>query len=94
MIIRQIGDFGRFLNIFCNFGAFLAKNQKYPKNNYFEKVKIEDKKVCFKRLNNLFQISYISFLWYEFYDFLICFVICNVLGNFLPFWLFSRFSIL
>ena len=39
-IIRQIHDFGRFLNNFCNFGVFLAKNQKYPKMT-FEKLKIE-----------------------------------------------------
>ena len=30
-IIRQIDDFGRFFNNFCNFGVSLPKNQKYPK---------------------------------------------------------------
>ena len=40
-IIRQIDDFGRFLNNFCNFGVFLAKNQKSPKNDCFKKVKID-----------------------------------------------------
>ena len=60
-IIRQIDDFGRFLNNFCNFGVFLAKNKKIPKNACFENVKIEEKKLFF-RLNNLFQVSDISFL--------------------------------
>ena len=42
MIIRQIDDFGRFLNNFGNFWVFLAKNQKIPKNEYFERVKTEN----------------------------------------------------
>ena len=54
-------DFGRFLNKFCNFGVFLAKNQKNQKY-CFEKVKIKEKIVFFKRLNALFQVSYLSFL--------------------------------
>ena len=59
-IIRQIDDFGRFLNNFCNFGVFLAKNQKFKKH-CFEKVNIE-RIFYLKRLNNLFQIADISFL--------------------------------
>ena len=34
-IIRQIDDFGRFLNNVCNFGVLLAKNQKFPKSDCF-----------------------------------------------------------
>ena len=40
----QIDDFGRFLNDFWSFGVFLAKNRKSPKNDCFEKVKIEEEK--------------------------------------------------
>ena len=40
----QIDDLDRFLNNSCNLGVLLAKNQKYQKNDWFEKVKIEKKK--------------------------------------------------
>ena len=43
-IIRQVDDFGRFLNNFCNFEVFLARNKKnIPNNDCIEKVKIEKK---------------------------------------------------
>ena len=34
-IIRQIYDFGRFLNIFCNYGVFFCQKSNIPKNAYF-----------------------------------------------------------
>ena len=38
-IIRQIDDFGHFLNDFCNFRVFIAKKKKkIPKNDCFKKV--------------------------------------------------------
>ena len=40
-ITRQIDDLGRFLNNFCNFGVFLAKNQKYPKITVLKKWKLK-----------------------------------------------------
>ena len=36
-IIRQMDDFGPFLNNFCNFRVFLDKNQKYPKITVLKK---------------------------------------------------------
>ena len=66
---RANDDFNRFWNNSCNFGVILGKNKKNTINYGFEKVKIEEKMFFFFRLNNLFQISYLSFLWYEFYDF-------------------------
>ena len=64
-IIGQSDDFGRFLNNFGNFGVFLAKNRKYPKitvlKKWKKKKKKKKKKHFFFRLNNLFQIIYISF---------------------------------
>ena len=80
-IIRQMDDFGHFLNNFCNFCLFLAPKKKIPKNDCFEKVKIEEKSFFFyKRLNNLYHSYSMNFM-----ILLICFVICNGLGRFLPF---------
>ena len=36
-IIKQNYDIGRFLINFCNFGVFLAQNQKYPKITVLKK---------------------------------------------------------
>ena len=44
--IGQIDDFDRFFNNSCNLGVFLD-NKKIPKNDCFEKVKIEEKNVFF-----------------------------------------------
>ena len=82
---RQIDDFGRFLNNYCNFGLFLAKNKKIPKSDCFEIIKIEEKKYKKKDLP-----TYLKYLIYHSYSMnlmilLIGFVICNVLGYFLPF---------
>ena len=64
-----------FFNNFCNFGVFLSKKSKIYKKDCLKKLKIED---FLKRLENLFQISYKSFLQYEFYDFvnLFCHLQC------------------
>ena len=40
-IIRQIDDFGRFLNNFCNFGVFLAQNEKHPKMTVLKQWKLK-----------------------------------------------------
>ena len=61
-ILWQIDDFDCFLNNSCNFGAFLAKNLKYLKMTVLKKWKLKIKMFFFLRLNNLLQISYISFL--------------------------------
>ena len=39
-ITRQVDDFGRLYN-FCNFGVYLAKNQKYPKMTVLKKWKLK-----------------------------------------------------
>ena len=39
----QIDDFGCFLNNFCNYGVFLAKNQKYPKITVLKKLNLKKK---------------------------------------------------
>ena len=57
-----------FEQLLLLWGVFRQK-KKRSINDCFETVNIEEKKVFCLRLNNLFQISYISFLWYEFYDF-------------------------
>ena len=46
-IIRQIDDFGSFLNIFCNFGVFLAKNQKTQKILFWKSENRRRKKSVF-----------------------------------------------
>ena len=83
-IIGQIDDFDRFLNNSCNFGVFLAKNQKYPKMTVLKKWKSERRKKKLKIEKLMSNIIYnILIVWI--YDFVNCFVICNVLGHFLPF---------
>ena len=49
-IIRQIGDFGRFLNNFCDFWVFLAKNQNYPKKTVLKKWNLTKKNSFFLNL--------------------------------------------
>ena len=34
-IIMQFDDLGHFFNNFCNFGVFLAQNEKYTKITFF-----------------------------------------------------------
>ena len=77
-ILGQIDDFYRFLNNSCNLGVFLAKNQKYPKMTVLKKWKLKKRRKKNFRLKKLCQISYIIFLYYEFYDFvnLFCHLQC------------------
>ena len=89
--IGQIDDFDRFLNNSCNLGVFLAQNKKYPKMSVLKKCKLKKrrrKKLKIKKLmsNIIYNILIVWILWFL----LICFVICNVLGNF---YLFSDFHV-
>ena len=81
---RQIDDFGCFLNHFYNFGCFFKPKIKIPKNDCYEKGKIKQK--CFFKD----WTTYCKYHIYHSYSMsfmvlLICFVICNILGQFLPF---------
>ena len=40
----QYDDFSSFCNNLCNSGVCKAQNKKIPKNDFFEKVKTEEKK--------------------------------------------------
>ena len=84
-IIRQFDDFGRFLNIFWNFGVFLAQNEKYPKMTVLKKWKLK-KNICFF-LDSTYSFKYHIHHSYsmQFMILLVSFVVCNVLGHFLPF---------
>ena len=82
-IIGPIDDFDRFLNNSYNLGMVLAKNQKYPKMTVLKKWKLKKKKKL--KIEKLMSNIIYTILIVEFYDFVIFFVICNVLGHFLPF---------
>ena len=77
-------EFYDFVDLFCHLqrlGHFSPfQGPKMPKNDCFEKNKIEEEKNVFNRLNNLFQISNIYYLQYEFYDFV------NLFGHLQGFW--------
>ena len=60
-IIWQFDDFGRLLNNFCKFKVFLAQKKKYQKKTVLKKRKLK-RRTKSLRLNNLRQISCISFL--------------------------------
>ena len=64
---------------------FLAQNEKYQKNYCFEKVKIEEKNIFFQNETTYFKYHIYHSYSINFMILLICFVICNVLGHFLPF---------
>ena len=85
-IIGQIDDFDRFLNNSCNLGVFLVKNQKYPKMTVLKKWKFKKKMYFFlKDWTPFFKYHIYHSYSMNFMILLIFFVICNVLGHFLPF---------
>ena len=57
--------FWPFLTNFCNFGVFLAKNQKYPKMTALKKWKLNENKKFFLKIKELISniISIILIVW-------------------------------
>ena len=47
-----------FLRNFCDFGWFLAQNEKYPKQKLFLKVKIENNTIVFITQQLISNIKY------------------------------------
>ena len=77
-IIGQIDDFGRFFNNFCNFGVFIAKNQKYPKMTVLKKWNWKKYVFFLKDRTTYFKYHIYHSYSIDFMILLICFVICNV----------------
>ena len=73
MILTIFGTF------FCNFGVFLAKNQKYSKITVFKKWKM---KIFFLKIEQFFSNIIYHSLNTNFLILFFCFVICYVLGPF------------
>ena len=84
-IMGQIDYFGRFLNNSCNLGVFLVKNQKYLKTTVLKKWKLNKRRKKIWDWKTYFKYYIKHSYSMNLMILLICFVICNVLGHFLPF---------
>ena len=86
---KAIWWFWPFFEIFLEFWGVFSPKWKIPKNDCFEKVKIEEKNICFFLDSTTYFKYHIHHSYsMHFMILLVSFVVCNILDHFLPFHVF------